>query len=255
MDKRKDLNDDISKKKKKKKHKHHHHHHKHKKHSTTDKPERFVLQFCIKFEFWSSISYFKNWAGCMLFFVLFCRKQHKKRKHRKGNENGVVPRVNDNKKPDKPKENISVKISAGSSKREVKEEVKVKSNEKRVSNCRDTHSSVVLNGNGAIMATENHKEVQKSLKKIEPEQKKTEPAEGTKFPVDESSESEVDAKAKESDSDIEVAVIEDDIDLEDLMRQKVSRSLYGTVFLAVAPSSFDLCLEECVEENIWIEEG
>jgi hypothetical protein len=129
--------------------------------------------------------------------------------------------MNDTKKPDKPKENISVKISAGSSKREVKEEVKVikvKSNEKCVTNSRDTHSSVVLNGNGVLAGSK----VQKSHKKTEPQQKKNEPAEGTKFPVDESSESEVDVKAKESDSDIDVAVIEDDIDLEDLMRQKVS---------------------------------
>ncbi|PNF34254.1 hypothetical protein B7P43_G17275 [Cryptotermes secundus] len=189
-DKRKDVNEDISKKKKKKKHKHHHHHHhhhKHKKHSTTDKHER---------------------------------KEHKKRKHRKGNENGDVSRANDGKKLDKPKENISVKISAGSSKRQVTEEVKVKSNEKHVSNSRDTHSSVVLNGSGAVVGSENHKEVQKSLTKIEPEQKNHEPAEATKFPVEESSESEVDVKAKESDSDVDVAVIEDDIDLEDLMRQK-----------------------------------
>jgi hypothetical protein len=43
-DKRKDMNEDISKKKKKKKHRHHHH--KHKKHIPSDKPdkhERFVL--------------------------------------------------------------------------------------------------------------------------------------------------------------------------------------------------------------------
>jgi hypothetical protein len=152
-------------------------------------------------------------------FHLFCRKQHKKRKHRKGNENGDVSHMNDTKKPDKPKENISVKILAGSSKREVKEE---RSKEKCVSNCRDARSCVVLNGNGAVGGSENHKEVQKSHKKTEPEQKKTEPTAGTNFPVDESSESEVDVKAKESDSDIDVAVIEDDIDLEDLMRQKVS---------------------------------
>jgi dihydroxyacetone kinase-like predicted kinase len=48
-DKRKDVNEDITKKKKKKKHKHHHHHHhKHKKHSATDKQERFVVQFYIR---------------------------------------------------------------------------------------------------------------------------------------------------------------------------------------------------------------
>jgi hypothetical protein len=50
-EKRKDVNEDISKKKKKKKHKHHHHHHKHKKHSATDKQERYVVQFCIRLEF------------------------------------------------------------------------------------------------------------------------------------------------------------------------------------------------------------
>jgi hypothetical protein len=225
-DKRKDVSEDISKKKKKRKHKHHHHHHhKHKKHSATDKQERFVVQLCVRFEFWSSINHVKFRAGCILCFISFCRKQHKKRKHRKENENGDVSLMNDTKKPDKPKENISVKILAGSSKREVKEEVKVKNNEKCVSNSRDTHSSVVLNGNGVVTGSEKHKEVQKSHKKTEPEQKKNEPTEGTKFAVDESSESEVDVKAKESDSDIEVAVIEDDIDLEDLMRQKVSH--YG----------------------------
>lgn len=115
-----------------------------------------------------------------------------------------------NKRPDKPKDNISIKISAGSSKREVKEEVKVRNTEKHVGNCKD----VVLNGKG--------------VQKIEPEQKKNEPADNSKFPVDESSESEDDVKAKESDSDIEVAVIEDDIDLEDLMRQKV-RNVRDTI--------------------------
>jgi hypothetical protein len=112
--------------------------------------------------------------------------------------------VDDNKRPDKPKDNISVKISAGSSKREVKEEVKVRNAEKLVGSCKN---AVILNGNG--------------VQKIDLEQNKNEPAESSKFPVDESSESEVDVKAKESDSDIDVAVIEDDIDLEDLMRQKV----------------------------------
>lgn len=149
--------------------------------------------------------------------------------------------MNDSKKLDKPKENISVKISAGSSKRQVKEEVKVKSNEKHVSNSRDTHSSVVLNGSGAVMGSENHKEVQKSLTKIEPEQKKNEPTEVTKFPVvDESSESEVDVKAKESDSDIDVAVIEDDIDLEDLMRQKVRMIIVWYLRFSVV-----LCDKKC----------
>lgn len=140
--------------------------------------------------------------------------------------------MNDSKRLDKPKENLSVKISAGSSKRQVKEEIKVKNDEKRVSNSRDTHSSVVLNGNGAVMGSENrNKEVQKSLKKIESEQKKNEPTKATELPVDESSESEVDVKAKESDSDIDVAVIEDDIDLEDLMRQKVSTIIVWCLML------------------------
>jgi hypothetical protein len=133
--------------------------------------------------------------------------------------------MDDNKKLDKPKENISVKISAGSSKREVKEEVKVKNNEKHTSSSRDAHSSVILNGNGTSMRNENHKEVQKPVKNVESEQKKNEPTEGTKFPINESSESEGDVKAKESDSDIDVAVIEDDIDLEDLMRQKVRNNI------------------------------
>lgn len=185
-DKRKALDAEISKKKKKKKHKHHHHH-KHKKHASSEKPER---------------------------------KHHKKRKHRKEGENGDVSRVDNIKKPDKAKDNISIKISAGSSQREVKEEVKMKYSDKHVSRSRDSHSSVVLNGNGTVVRNENHKEVQKPVKKIETEQKKIEPVEGTKLLVDESSESEVEVKAKESDSDIDVAVIEDDIDLEDLMRQK-----------------------------------
>jgi hypothetical protein len=103
----------------------------------------------------------------------------------------------------------------------VKEEVKIKYSDKHVSRSRDAHSSVVLNGNGTIARNENHKEVQKPIKKIETAQKENKPAEGTKLLVEESSESEVDVKAKESDSDIEVTVIEDDIDLEDLMRQKV----------------------------------
>lgn len=160
-------------------------------------------------------------------FILFlsCRKHHKKRKHRKESENGDVSHVDDNKKPDKAKDNISIKISAGSSKREVKEEVKIKYSDRHVSRSRDANSSVVLNGNGTIVRNENHKEVQKPVKKMETDQKKNEPPEGTKLLVDESSESEVDVKAKESDSDIDVAVIEDDIDLEDLMRQKV-RLLY-----------------------------
>lgn len=157
---------------------------------------------------------------CFILF-LFCRKHHKKRKHRKEGENGDVSRVDNIKKPDKAKDNISIKISAGSSQREVKEEVKMKYSDKHVSRSRDSHSSVVLNGNGTVVRNENHKEVQKPVKKIETEQKKIEPVEGTKLLVDESSESEVEVKAKESDSDIDVAVIEDDIDLEDLMRQKV----------------------------------
>lgn len=157
---------------------------------------------------------------CFILY-LFCRKHHKKRKHRKEGENGDVSHLDNNKKPDKAKDNISIKISAGSSKREVKEEVKMKYTDKHVSRSRDSHSSVVLNGNGTVVRNENHKEVQKPVKKLETEQKKNEPAEGTKLLVDETSESEVDVKAKESDSDVDVAVIEDDIDLEDLMRQKV----------------------------------
>lgn len=158
--------------------------------------------------------------SCFILF-LFCRKHHKKRKHRKEGENGELSHVDNNKKPDKAKDHISIKISAGSSKREVKEEVKMKYSDKHVSRSRDSHSSVVLNGNGTVVRNENHKEVQKPIKKTETEQKKNEPAEVATVLVDESSESEVDVKAKESDSDIEVAVIEDDIDLEDLMRQKV----------------------------------
>jgi SepF-like predicted cell division protein (DUF552 family) len=135
----------------------------------------------------------------------------------------------DDKRRDKPKDNISVKISAGSSKREVKEEVKVRNNEKHLGNCKD---AVVLNGNG--------------VQKIEHERKKNEPTESSKFPVDESSESEVDVKAKESDSDIDVAVIEDDIDLEDLMRQKVRNGrilLFGILVLCPNHLPYDFVLQ------------
>ena len=106
-----------------------------------------------------------------------------------------------------------MKISAGSSKREVKEEVKIKT-EKHVSN---SSGAVVLNGNGKIV--ENVKEAQKPEKVVEV--KKPVPAEVTKVLNEESSESEPEVKVKESDSDVDVAMLEDDIDLEDLMRQKV----------------------------------
>ncbi|PSN49754.1 hypothetical protein C0J52_08467 [Blattella germanica] len=180
-DKGKDIVADASKKKKKKKHKHHHH--KRKKHST-EKHER---------------------------------KHHKKRKHRKDSENGDISHEEDSKKLEKPKDNISIKISAGSSKREVKED-KTKIEKHVVSS--NSSGAVVLNGNGKTLVNETPVEIPKTERIVDVDQKKTAPIEVTKPATEESSESEVEVKAKESDSDIEVAVIEDDIDLEDLMRQK-----------------------------------
>lgn len=101
------------------------------------------------------------------------RKKHKKHKHKKGSENGDL-KTEDKKNNKKTKENLSVILVSGSSKREVK-----------------GATTILTNGN--------------KINNIE------------------SSESDHDKKKKEVDSDgVDVSVIEDEMNLDELMRQKVN---------------------------------
>lgn len=154
----------------------------------------------------------------IIFFIkkinIYFRK-HKKRKHK---ENDVEESVK------KPKcQEASINKDNGNIKREVKEECQHNNND--TINSKEANSTLVVNGNPNLADS--------SLK----EEIKTKPAVSKKTcPIqeinsikidDDSSDSEEVEPKKDEDSDIDVAVIEDDIDLEDLMRQKVIASCSG----------------------------